>query len=213
LFIRTRNIHFLWLALALVMLFIFALALSVFGLEQARQMVRPLAMLVIVASGIVIYIISKKKVKWRTREILELSAMPVSDVENGFTERPLAAGKIVVTDLELESFASFVRSNQIAIPYQEDDAVIFSLTSNYWKQIGLKDGYEDESWVRFDRNGQVSASISKSHYLKFKSHFSFDRLCHSLGTLFIEFFELYRKGEGMKVIERCDRLGLNPFIE
>jgi hypothetical protein len=212
-YIRTRNIHFIWMALALGMIFIFALALSVYGIDRARSMAPPLSMLVILASILIIYIISKRKVKWRTREILELSAMPVSGMENGFTERPLAAGRIEMTDLELESFAAFARENQIAIPYFEEDAVIFSLTSNYWKQIGLMDGYEDESWVRIDRDGQVSASISKSQYLKFKSHFSFDQLCQSLGMLFINFFELYKRGEGKKIIERCDNLGLNPFIE
>lgn len=213
LYIRTRNINFLLMALALAMIFIFALAIAILGLERARGEFRVLSLLVILASVIVIYIVTNKKVKWRTREILELSAMPVSGVENGFTERPMPAGKIEATGFELESFASFLRENQIAIPYADGGAVVFSLTSNYWKQIGLKSGYEDESWVRIDPNGLVSASISKEHYLKFRDRFSFDQLCQSLGALFIDFFELYRNGEGKKIIERCDRLGLNPFIE
>ncbi len=213
LFLRTRNIYFIWMAVALAMIFIFALALSIFGLEEARERARPLSLLVIMALGIVIYLITGKKVKWRTREVLELSAMPVSGMENGFTERPLVAGRAEGTELEIESFAAFVRENQIAIPYFEDGALILSLTSNYWKQIGFKNGYEDESWVRFDRNGQVTASISKDHYLNFKGHLSFDQLCQSLGTLFIKFFELYKKGQGKQVIDQCNNLHLNPFIE
>ena len=213
LYIRTRNINFLLLAMALGMIFIFALFLAIFGLERARGALRFLALLVIMASVIVIYIVANKKVKWRTREILELSAMPVSGVENGFTERPMPAGKIEATSLELESFATFLRESQIAIPYVDGGAVVLSLTSNYWKQIGLKSGYEDESWVRIDPNGLVSASISKEHYLKFRDRFSFDQLRQSLGALFNDFFELYRNGEGKQIIERCDRLGLNPFIE
>ena len=213
LFFRTRNPHFLLLALALGLIFVFALVLALVGLDGARQGYRSLAPLVLAASIIVIYVIANKKVKWRTREILELSAMPVTGVENGFTERPMPAGKIEATDLELKSFAAFLRQNQIAIPYTDGEAVILSLTSNYWKQIGLKSGYEDESWVRIESNGQVSASISKDQYWKFRDRFSFDQLCRSLGALFISFFEMYRNGEGKKVIERCDSLGLNPFIE
>jgi hypothetical protein len=37
---------------------------------------------------------------------------------------------------------------------------------------------------------------------------AFDQLCTSLGQLFIEFFELYKKGEGIRVIDRMDDLKL-----
>ena len=213
LYIRTRNIHFLWLALALSMILIFVLYVAFFGLDDARKISGPMAALVIIAAVIALSIIVRKKVKWRTREVLELAAMPVSGVDNGFTARPIPAGTIDASSLELEAFTAFMRENLVAIPYIESDVVVYSFTNNIWKQIILKSGYEGGTWVSIDQDGRVSASISKDDYLLYKHRFSFDQLCASLGTLIVEFFELFKRGEGKKVIERFDNLGLNPFIE
>ncbi len=213
LYMRTRNIHFLWLAMALSMILIFALYVAFYGLDDARKVSGPLAMLVIIAAVIALSIVIRKKIKWRTREILELAAMPVSQVDDGFTGRPIPAGIIEATALEVEAFTAFMRENLIAIPYTEGDVVVYSFTSNIWKQIVLKSRYEDETWVSIDPDGRVSASISKKDYLLYKHRFSFDQLCASLGKLIAEFFELFKHGEGKKIIERFDNLGLNPFTE
>lgn len=213
LYIRTRNINFLWLALSLTLLFIFVLYVALFGLDNARRITGALAMLVIAAAVVAVSIVARKKIKWRTREILELAAMPVSGVEDGFTERPIPAGSVETNSLELEAFIAFMRENLIAVPYIEGDIVVFSFTSNFWKQTGLKKGYEGETWVSVDQKGRISASISKKDYLQYKHRFSFDQLCSSLGKLIEEFYDLFKRGEGKQVIERFDRLGLNPFIE
>lgn len=213
LFIRSRNIAFLWMALSFFIITVFAIDIAFFGLDKNKAEFPILAVGVIFATIIIIYILTSKKVKWRTREMLELSAMPVTDVKNGFTERPHPSGKIEATKLEVEAFTKFIRKNLIAIPYEEDENVVYSFTSNYWKQIGLKSGYEDESWVSIDKKGNVNSFISKNDYLKFKDDFSFDQLCNSMGSLFIEFFELFKRGEGVRIINRFNDLRLNPFIE
>jgi len=213
LFFRSRNFAFLWMALSFFIITIFAVEIAFFGLNKNNSEFPVLAVGVIFAAIIIIYILANKKIKWRTREILELSAMPVSDVKDGFTERPHPSGKIESTKLEIEAFTEFIRKNLIAIPYVEDENVVYSFTSNYWKQIGLKTGYKDESWVSIDKNGNVNSFISKSDYLKFKDNFSFDQLCNSMGNLFIEFFEIFRRGEGVQIISRLNDLRLNPIIE
>ncbi len=213
LFFRSKNIAFLWMAFAFFIITVFAIDLAFFGLDKNKAEFPILAVGVIFAAVIIIYILANKKVKWRTREILELSAMPVSDVENGFTERPSPSGTIEATNLEIEAFTDFIRRNLIAIPYVDKTNVVYSFTSNYWKKIGLKSGYEDESWVSIDRNGSVNVFISKSDYLKFNDNFSFDQLCNSMGNLFIEFFEMFKRGEGVLIISRLNNLRLNPFIE
>ncbi len=213
LFFRSKNIAFLWMTFAFLIITVFAIDLAFFGLDKNKTEFPILAVGVIFAAIIIIAILANKKVKWRTREILELSAMPVSDVKNGFTERPHPSGRIEATNMEIEAFTAFIRKNLIAIPYVEDENIVYSFTSNYWKQIGLKSGYEDESWVSIDHNGNVNSFISKNDYMKFKNDFSFDQLCNSMGNLVIEFFEMFKRGEGVRIISRLNNLRLNPFIE
>lgn len=212
-YFRTKNTGFLWLSLAFFFITVFAGQIAYTGLDQPRTEYLPFIIAVIFASIIIIYLFANKKLKWRTREILELAAMPVTDTKNGFSERPLASGKIKGTSFEIKAFADFMQKNLIALPYFEEGKVIFSLTSSYEKQIGLKRGFANESWVSFNENGNVSVLITKQDYLKYKDAFSFDQLCSSLGNLFVEFFELFKHGDGVRIIDKFNALRLNPFIE
>lgn len=212
-YFRTRNTGFLWMALAFLLLTVFVALLAYYGIDKNIVELKVSAFLVILSSVIIFIILFSKTIKWRTREMLELAAMPVNSTEDGFTQRPLPLVKIETSEFEKRAFAEFVKQRLIAIPYFEDKKVIFSLTSKYLKQIGFKRGYEDESWIAIDQSGNVSVFISKSDYLKYKDTFSFDQLCASLGNIFIEFFEMFKKGEGIRIINKLNSLKLNPFIE
>ena len=48
-------------------------------------------------------------------------------------------------------------------------------------------------------------------YLTYKEDLSFDRLCESLGNVFVEFLDLFKKGESVRIIDRMDALGLSIF--
>jgi hypothetical protein len=48
--------------------------------------------------------------------------------------------------------------------------------------------------------------IAQKDYLDYREPLAFDQLCTSLGQVFIAFFELYNKGEGVRVIDRMDDL-------
>ena len=67
------------------------------------------------------------------------------------------------------------------------------------------------SYVSFNLDGKVTLNIGKIDYLKYKEQLTFDQLCESLGTLFIDFLELFKKGEGTRIIDRMNNLKLNPF--
>lgn len=54
-------------------------------------------------------------------------------------------------------------------------------------------------------------NISHRDYLNFKEALSFDQLCASLGNLFIEFIETYLRGEGVRIIDKMDVLGVGVF--
>jgi hypothetical protein len=212
-YFRTKNKSFLWLVAVFLVIVIFAVRISAFGMNKMDPDFIPFVTVMISAFFILGYIVRNKKIKWRTREILELAAMPVVETGNGFTDRPLAIGKIDASAGEIESFARFLSENMIAMPYRESGRIIFSLPNSYWKQYGFIRGYNDESWVSFSENGHVNVYISRNDYLLFRDNFSFDQLCANMGQLFIEFFEMYKKGEGIRIADKLNALNLNPVTE
>ena len=53
--------------------------------------------------------------------------------------------------------------------------------------------------------------IAHKDYLDYREQLAFDPLCASLGQVFIDFFELYNKGEGVRAIDRMDDLRIGIF--
>jgi hypothetical protein len=39
----------------------------------------------------------------------------------------------------------------------------------------------------------------------------FDQLCQNMGDLFIEFFEDYKKGNELRILNKLDSVGMNFF--
>jgi len=143
-----------------------------------------------------------------------LAAVPVDDTGNGYTPRPLPAGITDFTQRQILEFANFARRHLIAVSYVGKDRVVFvpvMMGREFGFILGLKKDYTDETWVSFDFEGHVSVNISHRDYLNFREALSFDQLCSSLGNLFIEFFEIYLRGEGVRIIDRMDALGIGIF--
>lgn len=160
----------------------------------------------------VMYLGLSRKLKWRKDELLELAAQPVDTTTNGFTSRPQPAGKVDSDKNLIESFANFMLKNLIAVPYIENDRIVFVITERYRKHItNFLTDYAEESYVVFDFDGNVSVNITKQDYLKYKEELSFDKLCSSMGDLFMDFFEKYKKKEESRIIDRMNELKLNPF--
>ena len=67
---------------------------------------------------------------------------------------------------------------------------------------------------RINQQGDVIISVfnttntstrnAKKDYQKYKEEFTFDRLCASLGNVFMEFLELYQKGRGREIIDKLN---------
>jgi len=51
------------------------------------------------------------------------------------------------------------------------------------------------------------------NYQKYRDTYSFDQLCEQLGLTFVDFLELFKRGEGSKIIDKLNSLRLNPIIE
>lgn len=161
-----------------------------------------------------IYLTVTKKIKWRGREVLEMAAASVEETGNGYTSRPLPAGKVEFNQQEIMEFANFARRNLIAVSYVGKDRVIFvpvMMGREFGFILGLKSDYTDETWVSFDFDGNVIVNISHRDYLEFNEALSFEQLCTSLGNLFLDFVQTYHRGEGVRIIDRMDAVRVGMF--
>lgn len=161
-----------------------------------------------------VYLMATNKAKWKGKNVFELAAIQVHKTVNGFTDRPRPAGKVEYTKSELFGFAEFVKKNLIAMPYIENDNVVFvpvKMGEEYPFILGLAGDHRYYTWISFDFEGNVSASISKKDYLAFTEELAFDQLCDSLGKLFIEFMEYYKKNETERVLHKLNSLKFGFF--
>lgn len=161
-----------------------------------------------------IYMMATGKSKWKGKNVFELAALQVNETVTGFTDRPRPAGKIEYTKSELFGFAEFLKRNLIALPYSEDNSLVFvpvKMGDEYTFMLGFAGDYRYHSWISFDYDGNVSASISKKDYLAFTEELAFDQLCDSLGKLFIEFMAYYKKNETERILHKLNSLKFGYF--
>lgn len=213
-FLRTKNSGFI-----IASLYQLFAGLMIFSLP-ANTRGQPYPWAIFFGGGMLFFIVwlviltLTKRIKWRGREVLELAAIPVEDVGNGYTSRPLPAGRTEFTQNQIMEFAEFALENLIAVPYVGKDRVVFvpvPMGKEFGFIMGLKNDYTDETWVAFDFEGNVSVNISHRDYMNYKEALSFDQLCESMGNLFIEFVELFLRGEGVRIIDRMDAVGISYF--
>jgi len=213
-FVRTRNAGFMIVALfqGSAGLMAFTAPFS-FGEPPNRAALLFAACMAFFAVW-TLFLTFNKRIKWRGREVLELAAAAVDQVGNGYTARPLPVGRIECDRRQILEFAGFARRHLIAVTYVASDRVAFVPIPQGREpafMLGLRGDYHDETWVSVDLEGNVSANISKRDYLEYREALSFDKLCGSLGNLFVEFLDLHRRGEGVRVIDRLDAVGLPHF--
>ncbi len=161
-----------------------------------------------------VYLVYTKKIKWRGREVLELAAAPVEEAGNGYTPRPLASGKTEYNKQQIMEFTEFARRNLIGVSYIGKDKVVFvpvMMGREFGYILGLRSDYIDDTWVSFNFDGNVTVNISHRDYLGYKEALSFDQLCASLGNLFIDFIEMYQRGESVRIIHLMDDVRVGIF--
>lgn len=201
-FIRTRNPSFL---LAVLFYSFILLGLQLFMIpDKPETLLFVIGMVVL--GGVLIYIMVTRRLKWRSREVLELAARPVSDSADGFTPRPYPAGEASFTKEELKTFAKFMLKHGIAFPHNEEDRTLLVVSESMFRPFLFRKDFQKDTYVAFDANGQVSVNITANDYKKYKEEWTFDQLCLSLGNLFKEFLSLYQQGQQKKIIERLNSL-------
>ncbi|PWB56406.1 MAG: hypothetical protein C3F13_02390 [Anaerolineales bacterium] len=165
-------------------------------------------------SFVIVYLAATRKAKWRGREIFELAAEPVEKTGNGYTSRPRPVGKVEYSPQQIRQFAKFCGRNLIALPYlssKNTTLVPIKMGDEYGRVLGLAGDFRDASWVNFDVDGEVSVHIAQKDYLDYREPLAFDQLCNSFGQVFIDFFELVNRGEGIRAVDRMDDLKISIF--
>jgi hypothetical protein len=158
-----------------------------------------------------LYNVFTRRAKWKGREIFELASMSIEPQSDGFTERPHPAGKAEYTRSELTGFAEFLRKNLIAMPYFEENRIVFvpvKMEEEFGYIFYPAKFKESRSCIAFDFQGNVTVNVSKRDYIGYKEELSFDQICDNLGKLFIEFMKYYRKGESERILYKLNELGL-----
>ncbi len=215
---RTRSVGYLLSGLYMISLSLVFLSVEVNEYSRRVFVYTPFSKLFIVLTFslliILLYMLFTKKIKWRGRDILELAAVNVNEGPDSYTDRPRPIANLELTRDEVENFAEFLKSNLIAMPYYEQERILFvpvRMGQEYFYLFNNNVKYWDKTWVAFDFDGKVSAHISKKDYLEYRKNLEFDPLCESLGKLFIEFFEDMRKDEASRIIDKLNEVKIGFF--
>jgi hypothetical protein len=161
---------------------------------------------------ILIFLTLTRRLKWRGRELFELAAESVEETGNGYTSRPRPVGRVDYSPQEMRGFTRFCSRHLIALPYITSKNFTLVLVKNseeFPRLLGFSGDFRDASWVNLDVDGEVSVHISQKDYLDYREPLAFDPLCTSLGQLFIDFFDQYNRGEGVRIVDRMDDLRIS----
>jgi hypothetical protein len=216
-FIRTGNMEHLVLCAYQVFLGATAILLpSYVGNNRTETPEGVLAYLIgLIFFGVLIgFLALTKRLKWRGREIFELAAESVEETGNGYTPRPRPVGRLEFSKQEILAFARFCARHLIAVVYVSPRQITFvpvKMGGEYTFMFRSGSAHQETTWISFDFDGDVSVHIAQKDYLDYSEPLSFDRLCESLGQLFIEFAGMHRRGEGVRIIDRMDALRMSYF--
>lgn len=204
-FLRTFAVGYLVKSFLFLFAIVFAISFFFVGFHPITIAI---GVLLILIFAWLMVLIAIRDFKWRTLEVLELAAMPVNEVKNGYTFRPMPTGKIEYRWDELINFSKFIGRNLVSVVYVEQDKIVFSLNHSRLRLISFSRNFVNDSWVAFDRQGNISAHISEKVYKQYNNAYAFDQLCASLGDLYAEFFKLFQNNRKEEIIQKLDYIRL-----
>jgi hypothetical protein len=212
-FARTRNLSYLAASLWQFLTGLFLVSRQKYPLIPFHdERVSGIIVLFLLASTLwLFYLVFTRRAKWKGREVFELASLSIEPQPDGFTERPYPAGRAEYTRSDLIGLAVFLRKNLVAMPYIEEQRVVFvpvKMEDEFRYIFNPAKFKKNKSWIAFDLQGNVTVNISRTDYIDYKEELSFDQLCENLGKLFIKFMEYYRKGEADRILYKLNQMGL-----
>jgi len=211
--LRTKNLHFIPLFIGQLAAVVIMSLAAFTDVKEKLFLVLPFIVIMGASFTTAIIFTLQRKLKWRTREMLELAAQPVEDKTNGLTQRPMFTGQVDGSPEDFAAFASFISKNLIAIPVKEENRVVFILNIPMNSLIKFSSDYQDRTWVAFNYDGNVTTNIRQQDYFMYQDLLAFDQLCQSLGNLFIEFMNQYMGGQEHQIIYQLNAMNLNIITE
>ena len=190
------------------------LAVRVGVIPGDREVAPAFGILLMASIVFLVFVLLTRQAKWRGRDILELAALPVQDRVESFSGRPRPSGRGDFDRADVLEFAAFARRRQLAMTYAEPGRVVF-VPLRMGKEFGYlfrrRPDYVNDTWVAFHDDGQVTVNVSHEDYREFREDLDFDQLCQSLADVFLGFFEMHRKGQDSRILDRLDAMGVGPF--
>lgn len=211
--LRTRSLGYLASTLYLLACSLL-LAVRTGAIPGGRDIAPAFTILLMAAVVFLVFMLLTRQTKWRGRDILELAALPVEDRVPSFSGRPRPSGTHGFSRAEVLEFARFARRKLMAMTYEEPGRVVFvpvRMGREYGFLFTPRPDYAGETWVAFGDDGAITVNISEADYLAYRDDLDFDRLCQSLADVFREFFELHRKGQDSRIIDRMDAMKVGLF--
>ena len=212
-FLRTKSIGYLASTLYLLAC---SLLLGVRNgiIPGGREIAPAFSILLMVSIVFLVFVLLTKQAKWRGRDLLELAAQPIDEISEGYTQRPHPVCKCEYSRQEILDFSQFAKRKLIAMTYVEPERIVFvpvKMGSEFGYLFSRDRDYSGDTWVAFENDGQVNVNISEGDYLAFRDDFDFDQLCRSLADVFIDFLNLYRKGQETRIMDRLDAMKIGVF--
>ena len=215
-YLRTKNIHFL-----VVFFYMFFFSLLLFSIEVPQldgrlglNVYAKIFLVLMYFFGLwLIFLLGRKKIKWKGREVMELAAREVEEGEGSYTERPKPFDKIDINRFELIDFAKFLNRNLIFLTNTDENGITM-MPIKEGKEYSLIFGdpsLPDNTWIKIDNDGRITLKVSQQDYLDYKYDLSFDQLTESLGNLIKEFALLFKKGEEVRILDKINTVKVGYF--
>jgi len=155
------------------------------------------------------YLMVTNKIRWNGNKIMELAAEGAEVSEDAFTERPFPVAHIDFRKEEITALASYLKNNLLCMDYIDENKIYLVPINNQEAMLLLFNptfNVIENTWIAFDEAGLVTVHISRKKYLSFIENLALDQLCNNLGNLFIGFLNDYRKGEGVRIIDKLNTI-------
>ncbi len=137
------------------------------------------------------------------RDIMEMAAMPLSGVTDGYTGRPYPAGKAEYTAEQLRGFANHLQYHFIATAYKSADGVKLAFSNGLFQYIPfLQPDWTKVTHMTFDLEGNYSVFIARKHYEGYIAELAFDQLCLSFGHVILDLLEDFKSGNKRKIVNK-----------
>lgn len=141
---------------------------------------------------------SQERFEINSRRLFRLASERIYETSDGYTGRPLAAGKITFTKDELLGFARFLHGTYVIRPFYFDNYVAMAFSMNI-SLVVIRE-HTQASYVRIDYSGEITVKNSEKAYRDYRVRLSFNQLCSSTSEVFIRFFDYYRQGFEPRII-------------